>query len=150
MKHKIIFFFLALAAMIGLATAQSSQGRSLSGSKSGADPATKPLSPKSAMPAQHKSSVPAPVVPSATGSTTSELNQLEHQNPHASSSTKGTARTKSAPAPKPAAQPKSTETSTAKGSGVDFKYQKPKGGMQAETLDPNSANRPNQRVKKKK
>jgi hypothetical protein len=146
MKHKIIFLFLALAAMIGLATAQSSQGRSLSGSKSGADPATKPLSPKSA-PAQHKSSVPAPVAPSATGSTTSELNHLEHQNPHASGSTKGSAaRAKSAPAPKPAAQPKST----ANGSGVDFKYQKPKGGMQAETPDRNSANSTTSRVKKKK
>ena len=150
MKHKIIFLFLALAAMIGLATAQSSQGTSLSGSKSGADPATKPLSPKSAMPAQHKSSVPAPVAPSATGHTTSELNQLEHQNPHASGSTKGTARAKSAPAPKPAAQPKSTEMSTANGSGVDFKYQKPKGGMQAATPDPNGANPTTSRVKKKK
>jgi len=148
MKHKTIFLFLALAAMIGVATAQSSQGHSLSGSKSGADPATKPLSPKSAMPAQHKSSVPAPVASSAKGSTTSELNHLEHQNPHA---TKGSAtRAKSTPAPKPAAQPKSTETSTAKGSGVNFKYQKPKGGMQAETPDPNSANSKTSRVKKKK
>jgi hypothetical protein len=147
MKHKTIFLFLALAAMIGLATAQSSQGHSLSGSKSGADPATKPLSPKSAMPA-HKSSVPAPVVPSAKGSTTTELNHLEHQNPHA---TKGSAaRAKSTPAPKPAVQPKSTETSTAKGSGVDFKYQKPKGGMRAETPDPNTANSTTPRVKKKK
>lgn len=150
MKHKIIFLFLALAAMIGLVTAQSSQGHSLSGSKSGADPATKPLSPKSAMPAQHKSSVPAPVGKRATGSTTSELKQLEHQNQHASASAKGTARGKSAPAAKPVAQAKSTETSTANGSGVDFKYQKPKGGMRAETPDPNTANSNTPRVKKKK
>src|ERR1700684_4283561 len=72
------------AALSGLGTAQTSQARSSSTTttKGGSDPlqtATKPLTPKSAMPAQRKSSVAVPSTSAGSRNTSKELTHLEHQ-----------------------------------------------------------------------
>jgi hypothetical protein len=136
MKYRVVCWFVAAAALICLATAQNSQVRA-SSAKAGPDPlqtATKPLTPKSAMPAQRKSSVAEPIASTSSRNTTAELTHLERQNIKAGGSKSGAGPAKSASAPK------SANTSAGR-SGIDFKYQKPVGGVRAATPDAHAANK---------
>lgn len=117
MKYRVVCLFVAVAASIGLATAQNSQVHS-SSAKSGPDPlqtATKPLTPKSAMSPQHKSSATVPSAPT-TRKTNAELSRLERQNIKAGGSKKAA---KAPSVPKPAGP------SNGSGSGINSTYQKP-------------------------
>ena len=144
-KRRVVFLLIIAAALTSLAIAQSSQVRS-SSPKSGPDPlqtANKPLTPKSAMPTQRKSSVTLPNTSTGSRSTSAELTHLERQNIKAGGSTSvSKGPEKGAPAIKPA------ETSAANGSAINYKYQKPAGGRQATRPDANSKNSGTPRVKK--
>lgn len=121
MRHSVAYLLVTAATVVGLATAQSSQVRS-SSSKSVADPiqsATKPLTPKSAMPAHRKASVVAPTPPPSSEKTTAELNHLEHQNIKTGSAASGSSKAPKSVVVKPAAR------SSANGSGINATYQKP-------------------------
>lgn len=104
-------------AMVGQATAQNST--SASSSKSGADSvkaATKPLTPRSAMPAAHKGSAALPK--RGTNNTNAELTQLERG--HGAAVPKDSATAKVAPY--------KSARSSASGPKIDYKYEKPAGG----------------------
>jgi hypothetical protein len=92
------------------------------------------------MPAPRKSSS-APTAPKTASSTTVELNHLERQNIKAKDKN-------STPPAKVAALPKTTDRSAGTGSGTNFKYQKPTGGLKAQTPKPNSPNSGTPRVTK--
>ena len=81
MKYKVACWFAIAAAWTGLAAAQSSQSH-LSSPAQSADPlktATKPLTAKSAAPAQHKSSIVMPQKPASRENTNAELSRLERE-----------------------------------------------------------------------
>ena len=142
-KRGVVFLLIAAASLTGLAIAQSSEVRS-SSSKPGSDPlqaATKPLTPKSTLPAQRKSS-PVTLPNGSTGSrnTTAELTHLERQKIKTGSST-----TLSAPAKVPPIKPAET---SAGGAAINYKYQKPVAGMTASNPGANSKNSSTPRVKK--
>jgi hypothetical protein len=147
-KHTVVCLLVTLVAGICLATAQSTVRKPQVGSssaKSAADPlttATKPLTPKSAMPAHRKSSVAVPNTSKSSRNTTAELTQLERQNTKAGASKSGNTPTaKGAPV-------KSADKSAGSDSGLNFKYQKPAGGLKASTPDAHSPNSSAPRVKK--
>jgi hypothetical protein len=142
-KYRIACWFITLAASTCLSLAQSSQVGA-SSAKPGPDPlqtATKPLTPKSAMPPQRK---PSAEVPSAASSrkTSTELARLERQNNSAVTSSSD-ARSAKGPS-----VPKSADPSAAQDPPINFKYKKPAGGMQAAKPDANSKNSATPRVKK--
>ena len=139
MKYRAACLSITAAALIGVAAAHKSQVKSPT-AKSDADlhAATKPLAPKSAMPPKHSSSSAVPSAPKSNDKSNAELTHLEHQEIRAGGPSSGAAA-KSAAAPKPA--------STGGGSGVNAKYQKPKGGMQASRPDAHTANSQKPRVK---
>jgi|SRR5271165_3254600 len=144
MKRGIVSLFVSVAALATLAIAQTAQVSS-SSAKTGPDPlktATKPLTPKSAMPPQHKSTAVVPATATSSQKSSAELNRLERQNVKDTSSKSG--GTASAKSP-------SVKSNEAAGgnSGIDFKYHKPTGGMQAATPNANSKNSSTPRVNKK-
>ncbi len=142
MKTKVACFFAVGVAGICLATAQTSQTHS-SSAKTGSDSAkaaTKPLTPKSAMPAPHKSSVAVPNASKGGSNATTQLNRLERQ-PAGGGAAKGTL-------PAKVTVPKTSAASAGNGSGINFKYQKPAGGMKATTPNPHSPNSSAPRVNK--
>jgi hypothetical protein len=148
MMNRVVCLLVTVAAAICLASAQSSAHKTPVGSpsaKSGADSltnATKPLTPKSAMPAHRKSSVAVPNPSKGSRNTSAELTHLERQNTKAGASKSGNTPTaKSAPV-------KSAEKSAGSDSGINFKYQKPAGGLKASTPDARSPNSSTPRVKK--
>jgi hypothetical protein len=138
LKRGFIYVF-AVTAATGLAMAQST--KTTSSTKSASDPmqsATKPLTPKSAMPGKPKSTVAVP--PASTGSTTAvELNHLERTNVAASSKA-------SSANSKNISMPKSGPTTA--NSQINFNYQKPAGGAQAVPPKARTANSNTPRVKK--
>jgi hypothetical protein len=141
-KYRVLSLSVAFAASVTLSMAQGTQVRA-SSTKPVPDPVqnvTKPITPKSAMPAQHKS---APVVsmPAGTGRTNAELTHLERQ-PIKAETPSGSAKAKGAPLVK------SANASAGNGSGINFKYQKPVGGMQATVPNAQSPNSSTPRVKK--
>jgi hypothetical protein len=102
--------------------------------------ATKPLTPKSAMPPAKSSSSPAmPATTKSNANANKELSHLERQDIHAGGANKSGAA-KSASTPKPAA--------AAKDSGINATYEKPKAGRQAATPGAHSANSTKPRVTK--
>ena len=147
MKRRSISLTIAVAALISCALAQTSgahSGAHSSSTKSGPDPianATKPLTPKSAMPAAHKSGAAAPTASTSSGKTNAELNRLERQKPETTSSKSGTGPAKVAAAPKSADKSATSDS-------MNFKYQKPVGGPQAATPSAHTANSGTPRVKK--
>jgi hypothetical protein len=146
-KFRVLCFLVTTAAGICLAAAQNSGVRS-SSVKPGSDPlkaATKPLTPKSAMPPQHKPSTAVQGPQNATkgGSTNAELTRLERQQAKA-----GHSNTRSTPTPNVASARKPSDTSARKGSGIDFKYQKPVGGKQAGKPGARNANSSTPRIQK--
>jgi hypothetical protein len=163
MKYRLTLFCAFGFALIGLATAQTSQVHAPSAkstsdplqsatkpltpksAKSTSDPlqsATKPLTPKSAMPpSSHKSSA-AVLPPSANvRKTNAELSRVEREKikiGHSASASKDS--------PKVAPAPKSNEGNPA----INYKYQKPVGGLKATTPDANAKSSSTPRVTKKK
>jgi hypothetical protein len=146
MKYRLICLFVTIAAGICLAPAQNSKVRA-SSAKPGPDPlqaATKPLTPKSAMPSHRKSSVAVPSASTSGRNTTAELTRMERQNGKASGSKSGD----KGPA-KSSSVRKSTETSAGSGPEINSKYQKPVGGLKASTPGANAPNSSTPRVTKK-
>jgi hypothetical protein len=141
MKFRIVLLLVTLAAGLNPATAQNSQGRSSTAQKDPLQTATNPLTPKSAMPAQHKSTAVAPLAAKNGENTTAELTHLEQQNIKART-VKGTS-----PAKNPAAA-KTAGTPAANNSKINFKYQKPVGGLQATTPNASAKNSSTPRVTK--
>jgi hypothetical protein len=138
-KYRVLSLCMAFPTLVALLMAQGTQVRS-SSAKAVADPlqnVTKPLTPKSAMPPQRKS---APLVPMSAGSgkTNSELTRLERQPVKAETPKSGGAK----------AAPLVKSADASSGPGINFKYQKPVGGMQAATPNAKSANSSTPRVKK--
>jgi hypothetical protein len=93
--------------------------------------ATKPLTPKSAMPSRRKAAVTLPRTNNTN--TTAQLAQLERGSGKASSLKSSS----SAPAKQPVLQ--SASGPTEKNSGIDFKYQKPKTTTGSKGPNPNDA-----------
>jgi hypothetical protein len=141
MKFRILRLLVTIAAGLSLATAQNSPARSSPVKKDPLQTATMPLTPKSAMPAQHKSTVVAPPAAKNGENTSAELAHLEQQNIKAGG-VKGIS-----PAKSPAGA-KTVGTPAANKSKINFKYQKPVGGLQATTPNANTKASSTPRVKK--
>lgn len=129
MKYRIVCLLVAVAAFSSLSPAQNSQPRSSSATAgSGAlKTATKPLTPKSAMPAHRKAATVAPKATGTMNTTTAQLNHLERQNNKANSPKNPGA------APGKDTTLKSGSAPAGKSSGIDFKYQKPAGAQKGTT-----------------
>ncbi|MGD0270006.1 MAG: hypothetical protein ABSB14_13155 [Candidatus Sulfotelmatobacter sp.] len=140
-KCKAIYLLVTVAFFIGVAPAQKSQVHS-STAKSNADysAATKPLTPKSAMPAKHSSSSAMPPASKRNVDANKELTHLERPQVRAGVSSKTGASAAKSSSPKPAA--------AAKDSGINATYEKPKPGMQASRPDAHAANSIKPRVTK--
>lgn len=135
MMYKLISLFV-LAASINIARAQNTTSHSLpktSSIKSSASgqSETKPLTPKSAMPAQRKSSGTMPNLASAPKAN-AELSTLERKN---SQTPRAPAKTASVAKANVGA---TRRTSPSPNSAINFKYRKPTGGMQASNPGANS------------
>ena len=141
MKFRILRLLVTIAAGVSLATAQNSQARSTPAKKDPLQTATKPLTPKSAMPAQHKSTAVVTRPAKSAGNTTAELNRMERQNAKGGK-VKSTSPAKSASVPRTAATPAANDSKT------NFKYQKPVGGLKATTPNANAKNSSTPRVTK--
>lgn len=144
MKARVICLFAAVLSGICLAPAQNSEVHS-SAAKSGSDhlqTATKPLTPKSAMPSRHKSSIAVPKAGTKSANTNAELARLERQSNKAAAPKSGSA------AAAKSGSPKAYGTSAQKRDVIDFKYQKPVGGTQAATPSAHTPNSSTPRVKK--
>lgn len=143
MKHRLVCLLATVVAGACLASAQNSQSHSSSvkPAPDRLEGATKPLTAKSAMPSPHKSSLAVPGAHTSTKgqNTDMELTRLERQRVKTTSP--NTRSASSVPARKPAVNQK--------GSGIDFKYQQPVGGMQAPTPGARSPNSSTPRVVKK-
>ena len=139
MKYRLFCLFIATAGSVGLATAQSSQAHSSSTKKApdSLKSATAPLTPKSAMPKPSKSSA-VPVAPNSSRGTSAELTHLEKQGVKAGGP-------KSSAAPAKVAPVKSADTSSGK---IEFKYEKPAGGLTAAKPDARSTTTTNRVTKK--
>ena len=121
MKHGIIYWFVTAVALVCLATAQTSQVRS-SSAKPSPDPlqnATKPLTPKSAMPSHRKSSAAVPKTSTSARKTNKELTRLERQPIKATEPKSGN------PGRANSASGTSATSSSGNGSGINATYQKP-------------------------
>ena len=121
MKCRIFLLLGTLGALICLASGQTSKvGSSSAKSATDLKSVTKPLTPKSAMPPEHKSSLSAPAVSTNQRNTSTELTRLERQGlkPAAAKSSK-TGAAKSSPV-------KPLSPSSGNGSGINSSYQKPR------------------------
>ena len=130
-KHTIICLFVAATTYASLSPAQSSHSSSATAGSGSLTAATKPLTPKSAMPSHRKATIVAPKT-TRTTNTNAQLTHLERQNSKANSA-KSTASSKDASL-------KSSSAPAGKDSGIDFKYQKPVGAQKpaTRTKGPNS------------
>jgi hypothetical protein len=145
-KYYKVACFATAAAWTCLAAAQSSPAR-LS-TPPPADPlktATKPLTPKSAAPVHHKSSVVLPQKPAGKENTNAELTRLERQKTVLS----GSPKSGSPSAPKSTSPAKPADTAAGSGPAIDYKYQKPAGGKQADTPNARTPNATTPRVTKR-
>ncbi|MFY9951210.1 MAG: hypothetical protein WAK27_21090 [Candidatus Sulfotelmatobacter sp.] len=150
MKCKAACWFAVAAVWTCLATAQNSQSH-LSSTQP-PDPlkaVTKPLTEKSATPAQHKSSAAMP--PVRRTNTNAELSHLERQKIVLSNDPKSVTpgARKNAVSAKTPAPTKTTETSAGTSAPIDYKYQKPAGGRQSDTPNARTPNSTTPRVTKK-
>jgi hypothetical protein len=124
-KRGIGFLLIALAAFIGVATAQNSKVVS-SSTKSGADPlktATKPLTLKSAIVPHSPSSAQMPNASANGQKTNAELTRLEHQNIKVGGEKSGNTGAAKGASIKPSGTTKPSSSSA--GSGINSSYQKP-------------------------
>jgi len=127
MNRRIVCWFVVASALIPVAAGQNSQVRSFP-AKSASDamnPAIKPLTPKSAMPAHRKSSIAVPKATKSGSSTSAELSRLERTSIKPVGSNRGSSGAmKSAPVKQ--APAKAAVAPSARGSGINATYQKPK------------------------
>jgi hypothetical protein len=145
MNYKLACWLATAAVFTGLATAQNSQ-LYLSTKPSAPDPlknATKPLSEKSATTVHRKAPVVLPQKPASGGSTSAELSRVERQKVTAKSP-----QTSSASSLPKKSSSKPADTSSASAAAINYKYQKPAGGMQAETRMARTPNSSTPRVTK--
>jgi hypothetical protein len=143
-NYKVAYWLATAAIFTCVATAQNSQ-LYLSTSRPAPDPlknATKPLTEKSAATVHHPSPVVMPQKPASGGNTNAELSRLERQKVTAKSPKTGSAS--SVPRTSSSKTGDSTESSAA----INYKYQKPAGGMQAETRNARTPNSSTPRVTK--
>ncbi|HVI08655.1 MAG TPA: hypothetical protein VND65_10210 [Candidatus Binatia bacterium] len=134
MKLRLGPGLVAIGILIGVAAAQSTQTHSSvnSSGKSGPDPlqtATKPLTPKSAMPAPRKT---APAAPSTRSNAKAgaELSRMERTNIKASNAASSTTK----------APPVQASSGARPNPPIIYTYQQPTGGVKATTPAANSAN----------
>jgi hypothetical protein len=150
MKYKFASCLAIAAVWTCLATAQTSQAH-LSSTRPTPDPlknATKPLTEKSANPPRHKSSVVPSPKSAGAGKTSAELTGLERQKDAAKGPTNSaTSSPRNTASSKPPASSKTADASA--GNGIDYKYKKPAGGLQAETPNAHAPNSSTPRVTKK-
>lgn len=132
-KCKVLLLLVAAAGWPSLMAGQSSKPHSTSASGSASTNATKPLTPKSAMPSHRKAAVTLPRTNNTN--TTAQLAQLERGSGNAG----GVKRSSSAPAKPPVV--KSASGPAEKNSGIEFKYQKPKTTAGTKGPNPNDATR---------
>ena len=121
MRCRIAFLFVAVAALVCMASAQNSKIGS-SSSTSGPDrlkTATQPLTPKSAMALPRKSAVAVPSASTTRRDTSAELTRLERQSIKTGGSKNGNTGASKANLVKPAG------TSSGSGSGINSTYHKP-------------------------
>ena len=147
MKCKVACCFAVATAWTCLVVAQSSPSHLYSPAQP-ADPlktVTKPLTEKSAAPAPHKSSIVTPQKPAGKANTNAELSRLERQKIVLSNNPK----TVTASATKNTSSGKPAETSAGSSVPIDYKYQKPAGGRQADTPNARTPNSTTPRVTKK-
>jgi hypothetical protein len=150
MKYKFVSCLAIAAAWTCLATAQTSQAR-LSSTRPTPDPlknATKPLTEKSANTPRHKSSAVPSQKSAGAGKTSAELTGLERQKEAAKGPTNNaTSSPRNTASSKPLASSKTADTSA--GNGIEYKYKKPAGGLQAETPNAHAPNSSTPRVTKR-
>jgi hypothetical protein len=146
LKHKVACWFATAAVSSCLTMAQNSQAH-LSSEKSAPDPlktVTKPLAEKSATtPVHHKSSSVLPPTSAGSANTGTELSRIEGEKV----STKGRANEGSG-ALKNTSTSKTAHAPGDTGPGINYKYQKPAGGTQANTPNAHMPNSSVPRVKK--
>jgi hypothetical protein len=141
MKHSLTGWGMLLVLGVCTAVAQAPRDGASSTSSS-PDPlakATKPLTPASASSKPHRTSIPVPKPGAAPGKANAELLQLERQGTRTPNSPKASPKTATVvkPADKPIA-----------GSGINFTYQKPQGGLQSSNATARTPNSTVPRVKK--
>jgi hypothetical protein len=145
MNYKVACWLATAAVFTCVATAQNSQ-LYLSTTRPAPDPlknATKPLTEKSATTVHSKASAVLPQKPASGGNTSAELSRLERQKVTAKSpQTSGASSMPKKSSSKPG------DTSTASAAAINYKYQKPAGGMQAETRNARTPNSSTPRVTK--
>jgi hypothetical protein len=126
-NRTIAIFGITMLACVGVITAQSTPTKSSSAPRSaGRSAVLKPLTPKSAMPAAHKSSLAMPKVTS-TGNTTAELTRMERTNTKPASSKSSTA---------PATKLPTTQKAAPANPEINFQYQKTDPKKTASTQKP--------------
>lgn len=152
MKYKFASSLAIAAAWTCLAAAQTSQAH-LSSTRPTPDPlksATKPLTEKSANTPRHKSSAVPSQSSEGARKTSAELTGLERQKDAARGPTNSaTSSPRNTASPKPPASSKTADTSAGNGAGIDYKYKKPAGGLQAQTPNAHAPNSSTPRVTKK-
>jgi hypothetical protein len=124
MNHRVVCRFVVASALISAAAGQNPQVRSFP-AKSASDamnPAIKPLTPKSAMPAHRKSSIGVPNATKGGPSSRAELSRLERTSIKPVRSNSGAMKS----APVKQAPAKAAGAPSARGSGINATYQKPK------------------------
>lgn len=144
-NYKVACWLATAIVFTCVATAQNSQ-LYLPTTRPAPDPlknATKPLTEKSATTVHHSSPAVMPQKPVSGSSTSAELNRLERQKVTAKSS-----RTSSASSLPKKPSSKAADTSTESAAAINYKYQKPAGGMQAETRNARTPNSSTPRVTK--
>ena len=149
MKCKVACWFAVAAVWTCLATAQSSQSH-LSSTQP-PDPlkaVTKPLTEKSATPAQHKSSAAMP--PVRRTNTNAELSHLERQKIVLNNNPKSvTPGSHEKIRPQRICRKRQLRTTAGSSAPIDYKYQKPAGGRQSDTPNARTPNSTTPRVTKK-
>jgi hypothetical protein len=139
-KRRIVCWFVTVIAGVGLAAAQDSKAASGKATPDPGKAATKPLTPKSAMPQPHKSTAVVPNA-SSSGRTTAELNHLAQQPIKSSSAKNSAAGARVAPV-------KSANASAGSGPKINATYRKPVGGVTAINSAGNARNSSTPRVNK--
>ena len=136
---KIAYLFIAMIAGTALAAGQSSGAGKTTAKPDPVSTVNKPLTPKSAMPGQHKSAAAMPVNSNSQQKTSAEIDRVERENVKA-----GTPKTA---APK-TTNGKSSDATSGNNTRISAKYQKPAGGMTAATPNARTRNSSTPRVNK--
>jgi hypothetical protein len=120
LKRNVIIAAVSLSFLTAVGATQNSKTSSASGhsTSTSSNAALKPLTPKSAMTAGHKSSATLPGE-NSTHKTSTDLARIEHENVKATNSQKASSGPSKATV-------KPVQTTKNSGSGINASYQKPK------------------------